>query len=636
MDRTTVDHWRTELESLFSQYMDARRSWRQLLHRELQANVDPKLRDIAAYYETPDIEEELFKLTGILQMNPTEFDYVLLGDGTRLEERAQDTALWVARGHLDINKGRKVDRQIGEGQGMDGCKVQRLMYRPPTELDGREEYGETDGMLWYTDDVDTLSVRWLPRGEGFEYIIWDAEVPIASANEDYRVSGKQLGGGYNSKLYYRPLLDDSNKLVWVGDDVSPDDSQYGTSKLVRRVICEYLDKTNKCPVCPEGHPLWAGVEYLLNAAGEFKTDGIEVNRYTLPYRHAPTLRVIAGRRSSDRNPHFRYRPALYPLFVEATIINWLNTVLMTLANRDSSQEQVYATLKSLPEAAVGRMPEVYWDTMSVPLPRPGAKEAPIVPGELLAWPTKLVDAFLTLREDALRRFEAAKINRFIMGEAFQEAREGTGSANLSQLQQARLPFNPLLMETDQFWLELYEDILHAIRYWDHEEPKDTQRQYPVIAGGEEPLARHRAEPGTTVNLTAAMLGGFRLKLKTENETLQEQIQREQHAWWKFERGFIDDSQLVKEWGYADAEAQLRRINDYRLYVRSKHLKEAAQLYVIQTLFSSQADLDPALFAPAPPSDGAEAPPQGGGVGQPSVRLPALNGPAGGTSPVGGL
>lgn len=243
--------------------------------------------------------------------------------------------------------------------------------------------------------------------------------------------------------------------------------------------------------------------------------------------------------------------------------------------------------------------------------------------------------FLEMLKAARERFNRELPNPFLLGSNFEEASQGTGSANLSATQQARFPLSRLLAEDDNAIQLIVEDILHSIRYWDYEAKPEEERRYYVTATGGEELMRGGAKAGESLYMSASMIeSGFEITLKTSAETLQEQAERRRQAIEGLKMGAITSAQFIQDWGYADADHQMRELRKERLKKRNEGLKAAAQDEIVKALFLTLADIMvPPAAAGVPPSPPAAGAPPGEGMPQPTVRLPALDGPSGGASPV---
>lgn len=628
--RVDIEHWVTQVRDQFATFATTRKTWDKLVQRELEPSLDPRLGGTPVNYKTPDLEEAEHDYGDILTMNPTRFAGIQRETGAHAENAMGDAVLVAAKTWQDENTGRWIDRANSLGQARYGVNIMRMLHR---EI----EPDEDRNVSWpfYFEDVVVTACGWLRRNRRAHVFVYEYEIPIIEACDAISVSGKALkgkAGDYSDSKRYVPAIDQAGKLAWVGDAEERDTSNW--DKTLKGVVVEYQDKDKMCPVCDDKHPLWCGMEILYGDDENMK-DGVIISEYTLPYRHAGSFRIVPGRTSNSRNPHWYYRPLEYRLIVEATVINWCLSVLLLLANRDSAEDRLYETLSGMPDGVASRLAihEDAWEKDTIDMPESGGGKIPVLPGKLEMWPAQLAEVLWQVYEDAVRRFEAAKPNRFLMGENNQEAAQGTGTANLQALQQSRMPFSWLLSQSDTFILEAKEDQFHAIRYWDHEAETSEEMHFGVDLGGEEPTKGLSPTAGEHRYVSASKLKyKFDLTLVTESETLQEQSERRRQAYEAYDRGWIDDAQVIEAIGYADVEAQQRRIAKYQLKRDMAPVKRNAQKATLMALMSAVSDIDPMLIQsgmmpPAPPMGAPE------GAPAPAVTLPPVQGMSGGPSPV---
>jgi hypothetical protein len=633
--RADVEQWVEEARNTFATFVSMRKNWDKLVQRELEPSLDPRLGGVPVTYKTPDLEEAEHDYGDILTMNPTRFAGIQRETGAHAESAMSDGVLVAAATWQEENKGRWIDRANAIGQVRYGVNIMRMLHR---EVVPDEEHN----VAWpfYFEDVVVTATAWLRRQRKANVFVYEYEIPVLEACESISVTGKTLkrdkGGEYADTKKYVPAIDQAGKLAWVGDAEEKDTSEW--SKTLKGVIVEYQDKDKTCPICDDKHPLWCGIE-ILYSDGEAVKDGVIISEYTLPYKHAGSFRIVPGRTSNSRNPHWYYRPLEYRLIVEATVINWCLSVLLLLANRDSAEDRLYETLSAMPDGLADRLlaHEDGWNNETIDMPEAGGGKIPVLPGKLEMWPAQLAQVLWEVYQDAVRRFEAAKPNRFLMGENNQEAAQGTGTANLQALQQSRLPFSWLLSQSDTFILEAKEDQFHAIKYWDYEAEAGEEMHFGVDLGGDEPTKGLSPKAGEHRFVSASKLQKkFDLTLVTESETLQEQQERRRQAYEAYDRGWIDDGQVIEAIGYADVEAQQRRIAKYQLKRDMAPVKRTAQKATLMALMSAVSDIDPMLLQGGmmpPPMGGAPMQPEGAPA--PAVTLPPVQGASGGPSPLGG-
>lgn len=642
-------HWveskHKEAQSEFNLFVESREVYNNLTHRYAKPVTDPRLGNVAtgADYRTPDLMEAEQDVSDVLGKSPPRFDAIPGKTGPAAQGEANDVALWAARMNNILDEGGWWSRRLSGGQFRHGAKVTRLLCDYPQEpgkesTRDREEYMKNAPPSFSLQDVDTLACSWLTNGNELEVIFWDYEVPVLAAEDMFKLDGSQLGEGYTKGKKYTPIADRVKKsksgLVWIGDDERVGQASTWTQKL-HVTVCEYRDYKTTCTVCADKHPMWSGVE-IVRGAGKALGDGEIVSEYTLPFKYEPTLRLTVARESIDREPHFRYAAFGHPLFVEAATVNWCETVLMQLANKDSSWENIYADIGRMPDEVARRVPENVWQSMSIDIDETTTRmgKVPLLP-TLAVWPTNnLESTFLEMKRDALQRFENKKPNRYLLGAAFDEASKATGSAYISSVQQAALPYDNLAKQQDKTRKRVMMDILHAIKYMEQSRPpKAPEWKYYVTIQGGEPLKRGSAEAGKQLYMSASRLStNPELTLFTQSETLTEQAERQRQALERWQTGFADDEQTMEELGYYDTEGQKERITKQRIRRRNQPTMEALQDNILRLILPVLVDVDPSLLPQAPVPPAGQQPVSGdqavGGPSIPNVRLPA------GTSGVG--
>ena len=649
LDRGQHERMMRMAQDAFANFKKKREQYDSLVHRDLEPVLDPRMGSETAKYKTPDLEEAEQDFMDILTMNPTRFAGNPGAEGTRAQSAMEDAVLIAARTWATENKGRWIDRSNAGGQARYGVNLMRMLHNPIEEPDV-EGYKDRDEALadqpwpFYFEDAVVLGAAWLPVKGKHDFIVYEYEKAVVSGDE-ILVTGKQLNKGKKGKTYkddaqYRAAVDSVGKLAWFGDDEVLDKSAW--DKKLKGWIIEYRNPEKECPICTDKHAMWCGVEYLC-ADGEAFEDAEIIQEYTLPYKHAGTFRVVPGRTTGDADPHNHYRPLEFRLIVEATVMNWALSTLQTLANRDSSDTRVYLDITKTPDAVLERLTDEFWDTMKVDTPDVDKGQIPVLPGALVPWPAKMAEILWEVYQDAAKRFEAAKPNRFLTGENYDEAAQGTGTANLQSVQQAGIKFDWPLSQIDTFILEAKEDQFHAIQYWDYEGDPKTEQKWFVTLTAEETVKGITANAGERRYLSASKLEyAFDLVLVTSNETLQEQSEKQRQAFEQYDRGWIDDDQMLERLGYHDTKAQKRRIAKYQLKRDMADVKRTAQRAMLTTLMSAVAEIDPMLIAGQQAGMGApggqppamqQGPPPSTAP-QPEIALPAIGGPMGNASPIG--
>ena len=624
----TAERWYNSAEQKFQTCRQTREDCRLLINRFLTPVTDPKLlRHALAEYKVPELEKAKHDIADVEAQARTTINSVQGQEGDKARLAANIHAIWHSIINEELDSGGDWSHAVGEGHAADGYKISRLMIHEYDE----EDYDDGEGArrrtpCWYIQDTDTIDIYFEPLTKPTRYL-WKYTLPV----HEYSVEGGKVPGSTKGKTYV-PIADrlEASGLRWVDEAESTQGENFSTSadEKLTILVCEYLDKKRKCPVCPDHHPLWSGIE-VVYGSGKASGNGQITNEYELPYRHKPTFRIVPGRTSSQRDPNLHFRPMLMPAIVHAANINWAYTVIMTLANRDSSTDRIMGQLmKDAPAAVVDQLQSSNWQIQLPPAKPDSITVAPV--NDITRWPDELSPALLEFIKEEWPRFEQSLPNRFLLGEAFQEATYGAATTVLSQQQQARLPFDQLLRQKSQALLEMHEDIDHCILYWAYASGgKDEDRYYTRVMGGES-LTSATAKPGQEVYLSAARLETHpKLHLSTQAETLAEQAERRSQAIQGFQMGFLDTEQVLKEWGYADPQAQMRILEAERVRRTAEPMETGLLENTLRFMWTVLADVEPMMMQPGPMMGGPQTGgPEAAQQPQPQVRLPATTSPRG--------
>ncbi len=143
---------------------------------------------------------------------------------------------------------------------------------------------------------------------------------------------------------------------------------------------------------------------MVRGADEKRADACVVHEYVLPYKHGGSYRIIPGRASNDPEPNYRYRPLNYQAFIEATVMNWAWSVLQTLANRDSSNDHLYADMSKMAPEIAARVPDEFFASLKIPRPDVGTGDIPLLPA-LVEWPSKTSEILQFVYEEAKKNLK---------------------------------------------------------------------------------------------------------------------------------------------------------------------------------------------------------------------------------------
>lgn len=627
------DNIRSKVEELRQVFGDAHEAWNtadNLVHRMLRPVVDARLGDMAAGadYRTPDLEEEEHRYIEFLTGVQIEFEARPGVDSPTGQKEADNAALWFKRWWAKENEGGRVQEMWSAGQVRHGVKAWRLLTRNLNEPDkdvDREEWMQTRDSVFYIRDTNNTTAFWDPIIGGYNHIVMEYELTVHEAKNAYRVDGADIGRTKGES--YIPIHDRVNAsgVAWVGEEEDPYNSQKSESQSEKLIVtvCEYRDATKLCPVCPDKHPLWVGKEYIRGASKALKDADI-VREYVLPWKKWPSIRITEGRTSPlDRDPHWHYRPLEIKLLVEAATWNWANAMLLATANDDMIKGAYMQANSQVPQEIVNLL-----DGASMRIPENTQDEVDLMPGQVLRWPSGITDSLVQLRDAAERRFEQAKINPVLFGEAYDEARQAPGTSFVLLLRQARIPFNRPIVKQQQAVLDIVSDIQHAILFWDYEAGKDTEQRFYVELDGEE-----GGTPGEKVYLSASRLSTHpNILLGANAEQLAEQQARHEADWQDYLRNLMTIDQVLKGRGYKDVEAQKKLLDEDRQRRLSQPLYDNARTNLMIQMAADLLDMDPGALLSNPLSmpqqPAGQEQPAADGLPSPTIRPPALSQPLG--------
>jgi hypothetical protein len=628
-----VDSYLREVQALWSTAVSERQKYDNLVHRKSKPLLNPKLGTEVDDFRTADLEDCEHDVIDILTMSPTRFGGAPLDVSTDVQQDVKDAVLWAARTWDIENQGRWIDRAYAAGAARYGWKWIRMLCHDEPESTSeslaelKEEY-KSRPHPWYFESMADLACGTIMRSNQVQAVLYDFEIPYLAAKEEYASEGN---------LH----IANDGTLGWLGEDAKVDTTTDITSK-VRVTICEYRDWDNLCPVCADHHPLWSGVEIVRNSTNSKPSSGLKVNEYTLPYRHAGTLRLIAGRTNDlDKgDPHFYFRPLLFRLYVEATVMNWAKATLHTLANRDSSTERVYLDASTIPSEAIPRLPDEFWSSPVMKTPEVDSGEITVTNGKLYQWPVQASQMLLKVYDEAKEAFERAKPNRWLLGENFTEAAQGTGTANVIGAEQAHLPFDWPLSQMDDFIIKAKEDQWHAIRYWDHESPKGAETCYYATLTGNERVRGMRADSNKRVYVNSTKLShDVGLYVETSKDTPQGKDKKRSAALQGKQAGIYTSQQVLRLWDFDDVEGQMILLEQERAYEMMRPKQDQVFLNTIDVILAELWDVDPSLLTPMPvvsPPEPVSPPGRPRQSPTPNVNPPAITQPTGGAMPGGGF
>jgi hypothetical protein len=540
----------TELEKYWSDAEDYRSIdgyWAERLRRKEKIDLGDDLKQYVGDGQVLSslLESEAILRKQILEIDWPRVDVIALEKGERAKKDAEDTRLWFARQMADLEDRYDVRGVNSEGQITKGAAHWAIDYEapPPPPEDWAEEpedwFRQWKKEWFRLRKVPWGAVRFWPL-DNPTYAIEDVEVPYlewkAFKKGDKHLSYIELG-----------------KLAFVGEVQAPESTDDSQMKKIR--LCTHAYQV-------PGTDDWKVQRYAYPEGGKVD-DGEVWEEYDspcgCPYEFCPA----GSEMPSERNPHYRWRPDLNALYVTVRDMNFWNTTLTALAVRAIDERRIVVKLSGLHPDLASRIEGLGYRVEGAGAERAwvwrGEDTAPgelrVVP-DLMQVPSDVPDAMIQqmvwLREQATEE----KTSRFLSGRVSEaEITQGTASAITGQTQQSALPASVHLHKQKQFWQRLLRKMQRLIVYW------GEGRQYPVIATGDERMTRGKAEPGTEVMIDAEKMGrSIEIIVSISNLTEQERAEKDARAWYKFDRGVLDEEQLLDEIGFEDPARQKRVIN----------------------------------------------------------------------------
>ena len=546
-------------------------------------------------YKTPELEKAAFDWIDIGTTNPTMFDVVTIDQSAEAKEAGRNVLMWSAHGWELENESRAWDAAVLEGQVIHGVKVMRLCYREQKVYEGnRAERRKRQRHPFYWQDCDIYGMCWLgdeTQEGGPSFAAYESEIPMTEAASKYKKEGMKFGvkGG---------------KCGWYGQDVALDGEHH--METVKVTTIDALDPEGEmCVMAEKGCDHVARKIYVHVSGKDEELDEDNLfEEYDSPF-HVNSFFIIPGRRSSDRDMNARFRAMIQPMYVEAEATNYLSTLLYAQIREDYGPSGYYLDYSQADPRNVPEGESVSFDFY-------GASEGQIqgFPGTIQRMPRTLSPHLPAEINAHNARMQSFMPNRYLTGDAYQEASNATGTAFLAQQQQASLPANGLLQKSDAAILKSRKAEYHAIQYWG--QAGETE-WYAVMSGNNRNVTVRGNQPkhAEVFKVTASMLEelDFDLRIVTNSETLAEQDARYRLARQKYLDGTITPDQFLRESGADDIEGQkilLRSAETYGLMVPEiQAWKKAA----MNKMYQVMTGVDPNLVGSgtAGPVQGAENP-----------------------------
>lgn len=543
-------------------------------------------------YQSPKAEKGILDMVDALQINPTVHSLLTQHPGPQAEKQLREVLLYHARSWDIENVGRWWDSAVGEDQVRYGVKVMQFCSY------GEGESGP-ENHRFYWKNVPTLSVSWMPKGRDVDAAFWEYDLPILESDDDYKRDGDGL----------RPTLDSAGRLGWLADEEDHDSDSGDAGRQLHVIVRDARDpKNKKCPLEGCSHYL-RKISIWVGESGNAKEADL-LREFDSPFPGCSFF-IIAGRESNERDMDRRYRSILFPYYCEIEWHNMLTTLLATMIRYDYSVVKAYIDGSRMQPGT--ELSEAGPDG-TIKIKHSNADEILVIPGELKAWPAIISDHLPMLIQESKERMREFEPNRFTMGQNFEEAKGGTGTANIQATQQAALPYNRLLGQSDSAIQKAAVYREHAIRYWAY---AGEDEEYGYKMAGSEAIGAYSVEGGEKITITAKKVEiEHTIVIRTKSETLAEQERAVQLGWFLLSNNQIDQEQYWQDYvGLTDIEGQERRQAKMLLWKRMQPEIMEAAAAMFHRRFEAETGISLAMAGMA----GGGMPPPGG---QPNGNMPS--------------
>lgn len=486
-------------------------------------------------YQSANLEKDVFDHTGILRKNPTRFDAIIHGTTDEAKDLERRFPVWLAQIWQQLNNGRRWDAAVGEGQVRHGIKIPWLRWRSQA---GRQN----KRLPFYWSYTNIQGCSWTHGEDGLpDGFIYSYDIPVVEA--DIKRDGKKV------------TLDQAGKIGWL--DLAVSHEKYVEGKKLSVIVSDERDleaeecEEEWCKFAPH-----AQRKITIYVCPEGKTNDAEyVEEFDSPFPVCSFFLVGGNVSEHETDPHWKYRPLMLPALNEQFWQNTLKSLLATEARQAHGDQDIYADASTLKPEHVGMFQE---GGVAKHIDLPDGTKIPILPS-LSRFPRNVdpnLMALLTRSEEAMVSYRP---NILLTGQAHGMASNATGTAFLASLEQAGLPYDSLLTNSDAIIKLSLESILHALCKWAMADPDEAPSRYSVPVTGEVYTMRNSNafRPGQTVYIEPRELMKYDwdIVLKTESKSKAEQQQAAINAYEGYDRGFLSEDDVFKALDVYDIEAQ---------------------------------------------------------------------------------
>lgn len=633
-------------------FKEARLNYLKVLERNYPVALPPEFHWEGDPYQSPDPKKALRDHIHVLRMNPTKFDVIPLARDADSLATARELMLYFARTWEMENEGRWWDSSSAEGQVGYGVTVMQYLWRgyhgekvdaqdTRAAVKEREQKAKRRAHPFYWRERDIFGCYWLGDERDYEgpaVCFYEAILPFYEARAEYGKEGMELS------------MDGSGKVGWYGQDQAFDQAQGLADRNVRLIIKDERDPLGRRCELPSCDHVKRFITYYLCGENESAdADKHEYKRHESPFPGCSFF-VIPAEMSNQRTPHERFPSPLEPLYTETPWLNLHTTMLAAMMRNDYTNNDLTMNVGNSDPAvlAMEGMNEPYIDLQAM---QDGKVQK--VPGEIKRVPRPIsphLAPSINLMQERIARFMP---NRFVMGNAYPEYAQGTGTAVSLGTQQAKLPYNTWLSNSDNAILKSRKYMAHAIQWWGMAEDEVKTSYYAVMTGNMRNVAvtGGAAKRGEVVEVNASTFDlDFDLMILTESQTESEQAEHWFTKNSQYKDGAIDCDELIAATGTDDVEGMKVRLDKMNLQQSlDPFFTQARTQFVFRMIYGmSGFDFNTLLERMQQQTQAPGQGPQPGyGAGaannnymnnarapSPSVRLPpsAVAGPSGGAGP----
>lgn len=612
-DLDLLQHQSSRLTDIFRDFRDRRVVWDLLAKRRNPITLQPELHRYAEGIDiqSPDLEWALTQHVNILMLNGTKIDCVSLDSSDKATADVDDVRIFLGCQWRRQNENRVLDKAFGRSIVKYGVAVARLFWLEDNDSDDEEDE-EAEKALFRIEHVNPLECSWHP--------LQNPEIFIQKSVVKW-IEARDLRGADDQFL----SLDQWNNLTYMGER-EPEATWNSFASRVQNIVIitrAYLDKeTNK----------WMLGEYAYpgNSSGEILTSAqpLTLSECECPLNRCPYFVIPgAGEDQFEQDPHLRYRPMMYRLYVYVQEYNFWRTVLSAMARKYSGDNVLYLNLSTIKPEAAAILENVFPTEgsganrkLTFTLPDPGSGELTVSPAAIERWPAEIEQHALAMFEECKKLIQDAMPNRFMTGEAFGEVRDGTGTAVINMTEAARIPYSAELTMIDGGIKSLLQAMVDCLVEYGEDSPEYAKQKYYVVSTGAEPVSRSVSAATTVWVDYKKLCRPFNITVVTENLTQAEESQKALMALQDFGQGIIDDLQLYEARGFEDPVKQQERLQKYKFRKMQEPHTDQIILQSLNVLFSSFAEINTAqlqgLPLASPPS-----PQQPQQQGQPFQMVP---------------